>query len=171
MLASIPLCLVGWCWSVGWGISLLNIASNQAMKWKCLTRMDCLYLSCSDCFNSVHRQAACLRGKGADKITTRTPRGIFATRWNEAQNRKAWHHVAWVEELVLDLIFTPNIKLEPGLAGETGWLKRKSCITSQTSLASAQRTPPVRPLVPLNQQETPPWRSSLGVTKESTSLG
>ena len=27
MLASLPLCLVGWCWSVGWGISLLNIAS------------------------------------------------------------------------------------------------------------------------------------------------
>ena len=116
MLASIPLCLVGWCWSVGWGISLLNIASNQAMKWKCLTRMDCLYLSCSDCFNSVHRQAACLWGKGADKITTRAPRGIFATRWNEAQNGKAWHHVAWVEELVLDLIFTPTkVKVEPGL--------------------------------------------------------
>ena len=29
MLASLPLCLVGWCWSVGWGISLLNIASDN----------------------------------------------------------------------------------------------------------------------------------------------
>ena len=28
MLLSLPLCLVGWCWSVGWGISLLNIASE-----------------------------------------------------------------------------------------------------------------------------------------------
>ena len=25
---TIPLCLVGWCWSVGWGITLLNIASR-----------------------------------------------------------------------------------------------------------------------------------------------
>ena len=26
-MITVPLCLVGWCWSVGWGISLVNIAS------------------------------------------------------------------------------------------------------------------------------------------------
>ena len=38
MLASLPLCLVGWCWSVGWGISLLNIASNKQIHERLITR-------------------------------------------------------------------------------------------------------------------------------------
>ena len=28
-IVTVPLCLVGWCWSVGWGISMVNIASKQ----------------------------------------------------------------------------------------------------------------------------------------------
>ena len=28
-IVTVPLCLVGWCWSVGWGISMVNIASKK----------------------------------------------------------------------------------------------------------------------------------------------
>ena len=28
-MITVPLCLVGWCWSIGWGISMVNIANRQ----------------------------------------------------------------------------------------------------------------------------------------------
>ena len=28
-LVSVPLCLVGWCWSIGWGVTILNISSQS----------------------------------------------------------------------------------------------------------------------------------------------
>ena len=31
-MVTVPLCLVGWCWSVGWGISLVNIASEYPLN-------------------------------------------------------------------------------------------------------------------------------------------
>ena len=31
-LVSVPLCLVGWCWSIGWGVTIINIASQQTLS-------------------------------------------------------------------------------------------------------------------------------------------
>ena len=28
-LVSVPLWLVGWCWSIGWGVTIINIASEH----------------------------------------------------------------------------------------------------------------------------------------------
>ena len=115
MLASLPLCLVGWCWSVGWGISLLNIASNNQIpkhyvatvcmskKWFWL-QIQKLQISKSDEIQKLLipncRQAACLWGKGADTIAGGAAGGILAKRSQE-KTWKTWCDVSWAKKLFL----------------------------------------------------------------------